>query len=277
MWPELAEVANDDDKEVPRPVTDIFDAMTKKETELEALRVMDTVMKHNMLFEPVVIKERKHRPLVFLELAVNGVKPLGRIEISLLNDIVPFASENFRRLCTGEARDPLKGTVMSYRGTVICRAIPQFLISGGDISQVGDDGTGGRSTLGRPYLDPENYFVKHDVPGIVGMSTTRDMNSIGSQFYITTCPAPWLDGRNVAFGRVVAGGETVARAESYGQISGRLMCQIFIVQSGEILPSGEKVYAPPNNVVPKGYIDEQHGSFRTDTSVFSDRAVSHIG
>lgn len=39
-------------------------------------------------------------------------------------------------------------------------------------------------------------------------------NSNGSQFFITVCPADWLDGKNTLFGEVIEGMNVVQRINS---------------------------------------------------------------
>jgi len=60
-------------------------------------------------------------------------------------------------------------------------------------------------------------------------------NTNTSQFFITTMPAPALDGKHVAFGRVVGGGGCVKRIEFCGTpISGKLDKEIRIEACGEV-------------------------------------------
>ena len=48
-------------------------------------------------------------------------------------------------------------------------------------------------------LADENFSVKHDSRGILGMAN-QGRHTNGSQFYITCQPAPWMDTKYVAFG-----------------------------------------------------------------------------
>ena len=62
----------------------------------------------------------------------------------------------------------------------------------------GGSGTGGESIYG-PTFEDENFSVKHEKRGIIGMAN-KGRHSNGSQFYIATQPTPWMDTKYVAFG-----------------------------------------------------------------------------
>ena len=59
-------------------------------------------------------------------------------------------------------------------------------------------GDGGESVHSLTFED-ENFAVKHDARGILGMAN-KGRHSNGSQFYITLNPARWMDHKYVAFG-----------------------------------------------------------------------------
>lgn len=83
------------------------------------------------------------------------------------------------------------------------------MIQGGDITNM--DGTGGYSIYG-PRFDDETFERIHDRPFLLSMAN-RGANTNSSQFFITTAPAPHLDGKHVVFGEVIRGQSAVREIE----------------------------------------------------------------
>jgi peptidylprolyl isomerase len=119
--------------------------------------------------------------------------PRGDIVVELLPEIAPQSVNNFVFL----ARQNF------YNGLTWHRVLDGFMAQGGD--PLGD-GTGGPG-----YSVPAEFTdqISFDSPGLVAMARSSDPDSAGSQFFITTGAAPWLDGQYTIFGRVVEGQEIV--------------------------------------------------------------------
>lgn len=119
--------------------------------------------------------------------------PRGEIVVELLPEIAPQTVNSFVFL----ARNNF------YNGLTWHRVLPGFMAQGGDPS---GDGTGGPG-----YSVPAEFTdqISFGDPGIVAMARAQDPDSAGSQFFITTGDASFLDGQYTIFGRVVSGQEIV--------------------------------------------------------------------
>uniref|UniRef100_A0A3Q2NTH7 Peptidyl-prolyl cis-trans isomerase n=1 Tax=Fundulus heteroclitus TaxID=8078 RepID=A0A3Q2NTH7_FUNHE len=78
----------------------------------------------------------KVRPRCFFDVGISNVL-VGRIVVELFSDICPKTCENFRCLCTGE-KGIGKGTQkpLHYKGCLFHRVVKDFMIQGGDFSEV---------------------------------------------------------------------------------------------------------------------------------------------
>lgn len=131
----------------------------------------------------------------------------------------------------GEKGKGVSGKKLHYKGTPVHRIIPGFMIQGGDI--IHGNGKGSESIYGLTFPD-ENFKLQHSSAGVVSMANSGpDTN--GSQFFITTVKASWLDGQHVVFGKVISGMDVVFAIEGgAGTYSGKPRKKVRIVDSGEI-------------------------------------------
>ncbi len=124
----------------------------------------------------------------------------GEIEIELMPEVAPKACENFIKLAE-------KGY---YNGLIFHRVIKGFMIQGGDPTGTG---AGGQSVWGKAFEDEVTPVAKFDGPGILAMANAG-RNTNGSQFFITTAAASWLNMKHTIFGTVVSGYDVVQKIET---------------------------------------------------------------
>ncbi|KAF9016815.1 hypothetical protein BDZ89DRAFT_1141190 [Hymenopellis radicata] len=157
---------------------------------------------------------------VFFDISIDS-RPAGRLVFALYDEDAPRTSKNFRELATGQHG-------FGYTGSGFHRIIPGFMLQGGDFTH--HNGTGGKSIYGDKFPD-ETFKFKHTRPGLLSMANAG-RNTNGSQFFITTVPTPWLDGKHVVFGEVISGMDLVKEIERLGSSSGRPQKKVMIEKSG---------------------------------------------
>lgn len=125
---------------------------------------------------------------------------LGEIHLRLYPNECPKTVKNFVSLAENNF----------YNHLIFHRVIKGFMIQTGCPN---GNGTGGTSIWGCDFEDEFSSHLKHDIPYTVSMAN-RGPNTNGSQFFITTAPASWLDNKHTVFGRVFKGIDTVQSIES---------------------------------------------------------------
>lgn len=124
----------------------------------------------------------------------------GSIEIELRPDLAPKAVENF-------VTHSKNGY---YDGLIFHRVIKNFMLQGGDPTGTG---RGGESIWKKSFEDEFSSKALFDKPGVLAMANSGK-NTNGSQFFITTVPTYWLNGRHTIFGYVVKGMDIVKKIEN---------------------------------------------------------------
>src|SRR5580692_11097825 len=131
----------------------------------------------------------------------------GPVVIRLFPDHAPKTVRNFVELAEGGKQwtDPRTGRATTdklYDGTVFHRVIPDFMIQGGD--PLGS----GRGGPGYEFADEIHPDLAFDRPYLLAMANAGPGTN-GSQFFVTTAPTPWLNGKHTIFGEVIEGSEIV--------------------------------------------------------------------
>jgi peptidyl-prolyl cis-trans isomerase A (cyclophilin A) len=131
----------------------------------------------------------------------------GTIVVRLFPDHAPKTVRNFVELAEGgkEWRHPETGAVTKdklYDGTIFHRVIKNFMIQGGDPLGTG---TGGPGYKFADEIHPDLTFSK---PYLLAMANAGPGTN-GSQFFITTVPTYWLNGKHTIFGEVASGQDVV--------------------------------------------------------------------
>ncbi len=129
---------------------------------------------------------------------------LGDIKVNLLGNHAPKTVANFVGLATGgiewtDSRTNEKTSKPLYDGVIFHRIIDNFMIQGGD--PLGQ-GTGGPGYNFDDEIHPELNFTEPYVLAMANAGSRGGHGTNGSQFFITTVPTTWLQGKHTIFGEV---------------------------------------------------------------------------
>lgn len=168
----------------------------------------------------------------------------GDIVVNLFGDQAPKTVKNFVGLSDGtqDWTDPATGKPGEgalYRDVIFHRIIPNFMIQGGDPLGQGVGGPGYN------FDDEINMDLNFDEPYILAMAnaglrrnaiTGKAEGTNGSQFFITTDPTPWLQGKHTIFGEVAddASKKVVAAIAAVPTAAGDKPVQDVVLQSVDI-------------------------------------------
>lgn len=178
-------------------------------------------------------------------LSIHIDTSMGSIYCDLFEKQAPNTVANFVGLARGKRQfwdaDKLAWVARPYyAGTTFHRVMPGFMIQGGDHTGTGNGGIG--YTIADEIGDDEHA----DRPGLLFMAT-RGPGTGESQFFITTRPAPHIDGKFTRFGecspvRLV---DTISRVLSAGKPSFRPQTPV-VIKGVEVrrLPGGRMKWIP---------------------------------
>jgi peptidyl-prolyl cis-trans isomerase B (cyclophilin B) len=158
----------------------------------------------------------------------------GEMVIEFWPDVAPKTVENFIKLAK-------QGF---YDGTAFHRIVKGFMVQGGD-PLTKDPAKEARWGTGDPgYKIKAEFSEKKHERGVVSMARGGDPDSAGCQFFICLDPAPFLDGKYTAFGKLIKGedvliklGETPTGFSANGEKSKPQ--QRVAVESIKIVPAAE--------------------------------------
>jgi peptidyl-prolyl cis-trans isomerase A (cyclophilin A) len=124
----------------------------------------------------------------------------GDIRVELYGNHAPKTVENFVGLATGTQAWTHPGTSQAmttplYDGVIFHRIIKDFMLQAGDPLGMGYGGPGYQFG---DEIHPELSFTE---PFILAMANAGPGTN-GSQFFITTVPTTWLQGKHTIFGAV---------------------------------------------------------------------------
>ncbi|KAF0690603.1 Aste57867_18005 [Aphanomyces stellatus] len=182
-----------------------------------AVKKMNAPKAAQLAYDYAVPTPEAPRPRAFMNVQIGGADA-EKIVFEVASDIVPKTADNFLQLVSSG----------QYKKSPFHLIQKNQYVTGGDITA--GNGKGGAAADGGRFAD-ENYALRFTEPGVVGMANAG-VNTNGSQFFITMAPMPHLNGRNVAFGKIVDGMDVVRKIENVYCVKGKPLTDITVVDCG---------------------------------------------
>lgn len=135
-----------------------------------------------------------------LPIATIKVKGYGTITLELYPYLAPNTVNNFAYLANNKF----------YDGLIFHRIIENFMIQGGDPLGTGI-GNPGYSIPGEFAANGYTLNTLSHTKGVISMARSSWPDTAGSQFFITSADATYLDGQYAAFGKVISGIELIEK------------------------------------------------------------------
>lgn len=151
----------------------------------------------------------RHHGKIFVMTAIPTAKATlhtnhGDIVVNLFGHQAPKTVKNFVGLADGsqEWTDPKTGEKKNtplYEGVIFHRIIRDFMVQGGD--PLGQ-GIGGPGYQFDDEISPDLDFNEPYMLAMANAGIQNGKGTNGSQFFITTVPTTWLQGKHTIFGQV---------------------------------------------------------------------------
>nr|WP_225751916.1 peptidylprolyl isomerase [Pseudoclavibacter sp. Marseille-Q3772] len=162
----------------------------------------------------------------------------GDIKLNLFGNHAPNTVKVITGLATGELEwvDPATGETKQepfYSGVIFHRIIRDFMLQGGDRTGTG---TGGPGFNFDDEIHPELDFTKPYVLAMANAGRVAGRGTNGSQFFITTAPTTWLQGKHTIFGEVAddASKQVVDKIEAVETNASDRPLQDVVIESVEV-------------------------------------------
>lgn len=162
-----------------------------------------------------------------LPIATLVIKDYGTITLELYPEMAPNTVNNFIALANSGF----------YDGLTFHRIISDFMIQGGDPSGNGTGGPG-YSIAGEFASNGFTQNTLSHTKGVISMARTYLPNSAGSQFFIVSGEATYLDGEYAAFGKVTSGLDIVDKIQNVNTDASDKPTTDIIIQSLRVNTQG---------------------------------------